>query len=84
MAGFALNSPVHLRTHPEAPIRTVDDAVKVIERHQPGQPSPEAHALMLELTRAKTAAELAIATQVFVKWAAAEGLLLIPPEDAAG
>jgi hypothetical protein len=83
MTGLVLPAPVHLRTHPDAPIRTVDDAVKVIERHGRGAVPPDAHALMLELTRAATPAELAFATELFLRWAASEDLLLVPPEDRA-
>lgn len=81
MAGIALHPPVHLIIHPEEPIRSVDDAVKVIERHARDPQSPEAQALMLELSRARTPVEIGRAVQVFREWAADEGLLLVPPED---
>ena len=81
MPGLALREPIHLTTHPDAPIRSVDDAVKVIERHGRAPYTPEAQALMLELTRAASPEELARATNVFREWAADQGLLLVPPED---
>jgi len=81
VAGVAFHPPVHLTIHPDEPIRTVDDAVKVIERHARNPKSPEAEALMLELTRATTQQEVETAAHVFREWARMEGLLLLPPED---
>jgi hypothetical protein len=81
MAGIALREPVHLVIHPDEPIRSVDDAVKVIERHAGDPQTPEAQALMLELTRARTPQEIERAARIFREWAADQGLLLVPPED---
>jgi hypothetical protein len=81
MTGLAFHPPVHLVIHPDEPIRTVDDAVKVIERHARDPHGPEAEAVMLRLTRAANSAELEAAANVFRDWAKAEGLLLLPPED---
>jgi hypothetical protein len=33
MASLAIHPPVHLTLHPDEPIRTVDDALKVVLRH---------------------------------------------------
>jgi hypothetical protein len=33
MASLAIHPPVHLTLHPDEPIRTVDDALKVLLRH---------------------------------------------------
>jgi hypothetical protein len=82
MAGFAFHPPVHLVIHPDEPIRSVDDAVKVIERHARDPESPQAQAAMLGLTRAGSPEELEAAANVFREWARSEGLLLVPPEDA--
>lgn len=80
-SGIAIHPPVHLTIHPDEPIRTVDDAVKVIERHARDPDSAETKALLLELTRAKTQADVEKAGNIFRQWARTEGLLLVPPED---
>jgi hypothetical protein len=80
-AGIAIHPPVHLVIHPDEPIRSVDDAVKVVERHARSPRDPTAKALMLELTRARTQDEVEAAGNIFREWARAEGLLLVPPED---
>jgi hypothetical protein len=82
MSGLAFHPPVHLVIHPDEPIRTVDDAVKVIERHARDPRSPQAQAAMLKLTRARSLPEIESAANVFRAWARSEGLLLIPPEDS--
>ncbi len=81
-AGVAFHPPVHLVLHPQEPIRTIDDAVKVVERHARNRSAPEVHALLLELTRAQTQERVETAARVFEEWARREGLLLVPPEDA--
>jgi hypothetical protein len=81
MPGLAFHPPVHLVIHPDEPIRSVDDAVKVIERHARDPQSAQAQAAMLKLTRAGSAEELEAAANIFREWAKSEGLLLIPPED---
>ncbi len=80
-AGMAIHPPVHLTIHPQEPIRTIDDAVKVVERHARDPKSAQAEALLLELTRARTTDEIEMAGNEFRKWARSEGLLLVPPED---
>lgn len=82
MAGIAIHPPVHLTIHPDEPIRTVDDAVKVVERHGDLR-DPTVQALLLELTRARTQNEVETAGDVFREWARTKGLLLVPPEDQA-
>lgn len=79
-AGVAIHPPVHLTIHPDEPIRTVDDAVKVVERHGDLR-DPTAKALVLELTRARSQGEVEAAADMFREWARGEGLLLVPPED---
>jgi hypothetical protein len=81
MTGLAFHPPVHLVIHPDEPIRSVDDAVKVIERHARDPKSPRAQAVMLKLTRAGSSEEIEAAANVFREWAKSEGLLLIPPEE---
>jgi hypothetical protein len=80
-AGIAIHPPVHLVIHPDEPIRSVDDAVKVIERHARNPRDPTAKALMLELSRAQSQDEVEAAANIFREWARSEGLLLVPPED---
>jgi hypothetical protein len=80
-SGIAIHPPVHLVLHPDEPIRSVDDAVKVIERHARNPADPTAQALMLELTRARSQDEVEAAGHIFREWARSEGLLLVPPED---
>jgi hypothetical protein len=80
-AGIAIHPPVHLTIHPDEPIRTIDDAVKFIERHARDPNSPDARALMLELTRASSPAQAERAGNLFREWARREGFLLVPPED---
>jgi hypothetical protein len=79
--GIALHPPVHLTIHPDEPIRSVDDAVKVVERHGDLR-DPSAQAVVLELTRARSQDEVEAAGNVFREWARSRGLLLVPPEDA--
>jgi hypothetical protein len=79
--GVAIHPPVHLTIHPDEPIRTVDDAVKIVERHGDLR-DPIATALVLELTRARTQDQVEAAGNVFRDWARDKGLLLVPPEDA--
>jgi uncharacterized membrane-anchored protein len=81
-AGVAIHPPVHLVIHPDEPIRTVDDAVKVIERHARHPDSAETKALLLQLTRARSQREVEAAANRFRQWAEKEGLLMVPPEDA--
>jgi hypothetical protein len=83
VAGVAIHPPVHLTIHPDEPIRSVDDAVKVVERHGDMR-DPAAKALLLELSRAQTQSEVETAAHVFREWARSEGLLLVPPEDRPG
>jgi len=83
MSGVAFHPPIHLTIHPDEPIRTIDDAVKVVERHAKDPNSPQVKMLLLELTRAGTPQQVEMAGHVFREWARREGLLLVPPEDNA-
>jgi hypothetical protein len=80
-SGIAIHPPVHLTLHPDEPIRTVDDAIKVIERHGRHPESTETQVLLIQLARARTQDEVERAGNSFREWARREGLLLVPPED---
>src|SRR5262245_19868487 len=47
MANVAIHPPVHLTIHPNEPIRTVEDAVKVITRHARDPEGRETQALLV-------------------------------------
>jgi hypothetical protein len=69
MAEHAIHPPIHLVTHTDEPIRSLEAAAKVIRR---------------QLHQIKSAATLEgaeAAGNAFRAWAEAEGLLLVPPED---
>jgi hypothetical protein len=82
MAELALHPPVHLITHPEEPIRSLDAAAKVVRRHVHDKVDMEAEELLRELESANTTEQADAAGLSFRDWAEAEGLLLVPPEDA--
>lgn len=80
-AGIAIHPPVHLVIHPDEPIRTVDDAIKIVERHASDTSARDVQQLLQQLTRAKTGEEVETAGRLFRDWAQRTGLLLVPPED---
>lgn len=80
-AGLAIHPPVHLTIHHDEPIRTVDDALKVIERHAGESADGRSQDVMAALARARTPAQVESAATAFRRWAYEEGLLLVPPED---
>jgi hypothetical protein len=81
-AGLAIHPPVHLVIHPDEPIRTLDDAIKVVERHA-DRSAPQVQHLLRQLSGAKTIEEVEAAGRLFRDWARHAGLLLVPPEDRA-
>jgi hypothetical protein len=81
MASIAIHPPVHLTIHPDEPIRTVEDAVKVITRHASDPDSRDTQKLLHELNNARTPEQANRVATAFRNWAKAEGLLLVPPED---
>jgi hypothetical protein len=82
-AGLAIHPPVHLVVHPDEPIRTLDDAIKVVERHAPDLSAADAQTLLRRLGDAATSEQVEAAGQLFRDWARRTGLLLVPPEDSA-
>jgi hypothetical protein len=80
-AGLAIHPPVHLVIHPDEPIRTVDDAIKVVERHAPDRSAADVQELLRQLARASTSEAVEAAGRRFREWAQRTGLLLMPPED---
>jgi len=81
MPETALEEPIHLNTHPDEPIRSLDAAAKVIHRHVGGRLDPKAIAVLRRMADASTPAAVADAARAFRQWAKDEGLLLVPPED---
>jgi hypothetical protein len=83
MAEFAIHPPVHLVTHPDEPIRSLEAAAKVVRRHAGTHPDPKTDSLLRRLEVASSPEEAETAGNAFRTWAEAHGLLLIPPEDRA-
>jgi hypothetical protein len=81
MASIAIHPPLHLTIHPDEPIRTVEDAVKVVTRHARDPESRETQKLLHALNNARTPEQADRVANAFRNWARAEGLLLVPPED---
>jgi hypothetical protein len=80
VSGHAFHPPVHLVLHPQEPIRTLEDAAKVIERHG-HERWRNVDVLLGRLRGARGEAEIEAAGAAFRRWAEDEGLLLVPPED---
>jgi hypothetical protein len=78
MAERAVHPPIHLVTHPDEPIRSLEAAAKVIRRHAGDHLDPNAQDL---LQHASMLQEADAAGNAFRAWAEAQGLLLVPPED---
>jgi len=83
MANLALHPPVHVLTHPEEPIRSLEAAAKFVRRQVEGRIDPGAEMLVKQLEAAETIEQGDAAGNAFREWAEQEGLLLIPPEDHA-
>jgi hypothetical protein len=83
MAEKALDQPVHLKLHPDEPVRSLDAAAKVIHRHTAGRVDEKAQAVLRAIADASSPRGVAAASGAFRRWARDEGLLLVPPEDAA-
>ncbi|TMJ88867.1 MAG: hypothetical protein E6G76_09495 [Alphaproteobacteria bacterium] len=81
MAEHAIHPPIHLVTHPDEPIRSLEAAAKVIRRHAGELPRPQRAGLLQQLKHASTLQEAEAAGNAFRAWAEAQGLLLVPPED---
>jgi hypothetical protein len=83
MAELAIHPPVHVSTHPDEPIRTLDAAAKFVQRHVDDATDSDVALLLAELRGASTPAHADLAGAAFRQWAEGRGLLLLPPEDAA-
>jgi hypothetical protein len=83
MAEFAIHPPVHLRIHPDEPIRSLEAALKVVQRHAGEHLDRRTESLLHRLESASTPQEADAAGNAFRAWAGEHGLLLIPPEDTA-
>ena len=70
MAEHAIHPPIHLVTHTDEPIRSLEAAAKVIRRQAGDQRDRRAEHVLHQIKSAATLEE-----------AEAEGLLLVPPED---
>ena len=81
MPETALDHPVHLKSHPDEPVRSLDAAAKVVRRHTADRLDAKAQAVLRAIADASTPQGRATAAEAFRRWAADEGLLLIPPED---
>ena len=81
MASLAIHPPVHLTLHPDEPIRTVDDALKVVLRHARDPESRETQRLVGALNHVQSQEQADRVAVQFRNWAQAEDLLLVPPED---
>ena len=81
MAQLAIHPPVHLRIHPDEPIRSLEAAAKVVERHAGEHPDRKTEGLLHRLQSASTPEEADAVGRAFRAWAQEHDLLLVPPED---
>jgi hypothetical protein len=81
MASLAIHPPVHLTLHPDEPIRTVDDALKVVLRHARDPENRQTQRLITALNHASSQEQADRVAVLFRNWARDEDLLLVPPED---
>ena len=82
MAEYAIHPPIHLVTHPDEPIRSIEAAANVIRHHAGNRLDLNAQDLLQQVKRVSTLGEAEAAGKAFRNWAQAQGLLLVPPEDA--
>jgi hypothetical protein len=82
MAQFAFHPPVRLRTGPGIAIRSLQQAAQVVREHAQDHVSSRTRTLLTRIEGAMTLREAREAGNAFRAWAAAEGLTLVPPEDA--
>jgi divalent metal cation (Fe/Co/Zn/Cd) transporter len=80
MAEYAIHPPVHVLSHPDEPIRSVEAAAKFIERYMRGRTDAESVTLVHRLERVNTSDEADAAGRQFRQWAEKEHLLLVPPD----
>ncbi|MBV8793217.1 MAG: hypothetical protein JO237_14345 [Pseudolabrys sp.] len=83
MTDFAIHPPVHLRADPDTAIRSLIEAAAIVRKHGGDQGDRRATSVLYRLESASTPEDAEEAGSAFRAWARAEGLLLVPPEDAA-
>jgi hypothetical protein len=81
MTDFAIHPPVHLTSHPDEPIRSLEAAERYVKRHMEGRVDAGAVEVIRRLESVRTSEEADAAGQAFKQWASHAGLLLVPPED---
>ena len=81
MAELAIHPPVHLNTHPDEPVRSLEAAAKVVRRHAEEPMDRATEGLVRRLEIASTPEQADEVGNAFRAWAEARGLLLVPPED---
>src|SRR5262249_44047609 len=84
MPQCAIHPPIHLVTHSDEPIRSLEAAAKVIRRHAGDHLDHKAEDVLRQIKRATNAGTGRCGRQAFRAWAEGEGLLLVPPEDGTG
>jgi hypothetical protein len=82
MAEFAIHPPVHLRIHPDEPIRSLEAALKVVQRHAGEHPDRATEQLLRRLESVSSSEQADAAGAAFRGWAQEHQLLLVPPEDS--
>src|SRR5262249_19163538 len=65
MAEHAIHPPIHLVTHPDEPIRSLEAAAKVIRRHAGGQRDRRAEHVLHQIKSAGTLEEAEAAGNAF-------------------
>jgi hypothetical protein len=81
MAELAIHPLVHLKTHPDEPVRSLEAAAKVVQRHAELPMDRTTEGLLHRLETAVTPEQADEAGKAFRAWANAHDLLLVPPED---
>jgi hypothetical protein len=81
MADHAIHPLIHLVTHPDEAIRSLEAAAKVIHCHVGDHLDRNALDLLQPIKRASTLQEPDAAGTAFRAWTEVQGLLLVPPED---
>jgi hypothetical protein len=79
MASFAFHPPIHLKHDPDRAVRSLEEATEIVRNH----PGDGADRVLALLDRANSPEKAEAAGRAFREWARKQGLLLVPPEDAA-
>ena len=72
MAEHAIHPPIHLVTHPDEPIRSLEAAAKVIRRHAGDYLDRNAQDLLQQIKHASTLQEADATGNAFRAWAEAK------------